>query len=187
MKSLSILFVLGFLTACSTSPSNTVKYYLLTPSKAVMNKVDSQKVNVKNNATMRLYIQNIHLPRYLQQPQLVMLKAQNQLHFSHYHLWAEDVEQSISKTLKQHLPVIWLNKAEPKAINLTIEIDDFYPTQQGKVIFRGRYWLQQQDTIIQQPFNYMASLNEAGFGNAIEQMHALVVLLARNINKQISH
>jgi len=171
--------MLALLSACSNTTKQTAQYYLLmSDSNTGGQKSRDNAVNIK------LYLQNIRLPQYLKQPKLVILKEGNQLHFSHYHLWAESVEQGISKIVKQQLPqVTWFNKMHADAISLVIEVDDFYPTTQGEVILKGRYWLQQGEKIKLINFSYTTSLESDGFVNAVKQMQSLLILFSADIEK----
>ncbi len=186
LKSLSIIIALGSLVACATTQKKALQYYLLSSNEVESINKNMQQVEQIPITNTYLYIENIQLPNYLQQPQLVLFKAPNQLHFSRYHLWAESVEKSINKTLKQQLSsVIWLTKVNNKAVSLTLEIDNFYPTQEGKVILTGRYWLKSSNQIQQINFAYHNALEQDGFANATVQLHSLLVKLASDINKTL--
>jgi hypothetical protein len=182
-KILSIMIVLGSLAACATTKTHTLQYYLLNPNHVEDINKNTQQAKQGDTTNTYLYLENIQLPNYLQQPQLVLFKAPNQLHFSRYHVWAESVEKSINKTLKQQLSsVVWLTKINEKAVSLTIEIDNFYPTQQGEAILTGRYWLKHNNQIRQINFAYHRALEHDGFTDATVQLHLLLVKLANDIN-----
>ncbi len=185
----SILITL--LSACTSSREYKVTYYLLTPYSAQAEPFEVLHQQVEASKKIALYLQDVRLPQYLKQMQLVMLKSDNQLHFSRYHLWAENIEQSIRKSLKQALTqVVWLNQSmnieTSNPVNLVIEIDDFYPTIQGKVVLTGRYWLQNSDLNKQVNFTFVEPLQQDGFAASVKQMHALLELLAIDIEQSLS-
>ncbi len=193
MKNILLISTLiMLLSACSSSRENKIEYYLLTPYNESLKPLNIDHQQLDSRKKIALYLQDVRLPQYLKQMQLVMLKGDNQLHFSHYHLWAENIEQSIRKTLKQTLTqVAWLNNQRvnteaSKQVNLIIEIDNFYPTIQGKVVLTGRYWLQNSDLNKQVNFTFVEPLQQDGFAAAVKQMHSLLELLAIDIEKTLS-
>jgi len=187
-KLLTVLALSTLLFSCAEAPSPQLTYYLL--NTPVVTPV--KQLPEKNNTG--LVIDEIVLPQYLKQPSLVMLMAENQLHFSHYHLWAESLEQSIHK-------VLWLLLTYPEQatqdnlfnkLHVTVEIDNFFPSEQGKVILSGRYWLTTSGSKVNKKlykkyeyeFNFTQNINADGYSQAVKQMLDLLEQLSKEINKK---
>ncbi len=173
-----IFFVLMLLTACGNPKVPVTHYYLLSAGQ-------EQSEHQTEPTTSRLYLADIRLPQYLKQDHLVMKLSENKLHFSRYHQWAEGLAQAFAKSIKQQVHTAnFVLRPSDSELSLVIEIDDFYPTEQGQVILTGRYWVNHHnapDTAIAVPFNLRASLTTTGFEHAVKKMHLLVVLLAKQI------
>jgi uncharacterized lipoprotein YmbA len=167
-----------FLCSCAQSPVPEVNYYLLdTPNvtaKNLANNNQQKSILIKNN---NIIIDDILLPQYLKQSSIVMLIGENRLHYAHYNLWGENLEQGVSKLIQQSIGQI--NSPEP--IHLTIEIDHFYPTVQGKVILFGRYELTLKKEKKTFMFAFTETLNTGGYGEAVKKMQLLIKTLAKNI------
>lgn len=209
MNNLLTIFALStLLFSCAEAPSSKVTSYLLNTPEFNKSVVQSlQKITMAEHEN-RLILDDIVLPEYLKQPSLVMLVSGNQLHYAHYHVWGESLEQGIKKTLTLFLNHLFgqqqLNQQQVgkllvlekndvnKTLHLSLEIDHFYPTDQGDVILTGRYWFNGSSSKVNNlsykkntvEFNFKQSIIANGYSQTVKQMHVLLGKLANNINQQ---
>jgi len=207
-KLLSVLTLSMLLFSCAEVPTPTVNYYLLNTPIPTKNSDQLPQKLAKTTQEKQLIIDDIVLPQYLKQPSLVMLVATNQLHYAHYDVWGESLEQGIHKTLTLLLNKLFeqpqlsrqkVNKqflltkdSIDKKIHLTVVIDHFYPTDQGDVILSGHYWFTNQSVNVNKKlykkevlkFYFKQSITANGYSQAVTQMHDLLEQLANNINQQ---
>ncbi len=179
-KLYSVILLSIFLSSCAQSPATEVNYYLLdTPNviaKKLINNNLQESIPIKAN---NIIIDDVLLPQYLKQSSIVMLIGENRLHYAHYNLWGENLAQGVSKLIQQSIGQI--NSPEP--IHLTIEIDHFYPTEQGRVILSGRYMLRLKKDKKLFKFTLTQGLHKGGYSEAVKQMQLLIKELAKNITR----
>jgi len=177
-KLCSVILLSVFLSSCAQSPAPEVNYYLLdtanVTTKNLANNNQQESLLIKKN---NIIIDDILLPQYLKQSSIVMLIGENRLHYAHYNLWGENLAQGVSKLIQQSIGQI--NSPEP--IHLTIEIDHFYPTEQGSVILSGRYMLTLKKDKKLFKFTLTQDLHEDGYSEAVKKMQLLIKELAKNI------
>lgn len=99
MKQASIvtIFIIILLTACNSNPQQKTQYYLLN-SPTNTNTLDHNNEDQQN-----IIVELLELPEYLKQPSLVLQLSSHQLHYSHFHMWAEPLQNSIAQALLQEL------------------------------------------------------------------------------------
>ena len=178
------------MTACSSNNTPKTQYYLLN-SPTLKNSV---VVNNLNNP--RVAITLLELPDYLKQPSLVLQLSDHQLHYSHFHMWADPLQSSIIESLTQDLNT----KNNPHNYNVTlsssveseviIKITGFHSTHQSQVILAGNYWLHGKNKRASEKihhFNLAIALDTDGYPHAVAQMRNLITQLAHEINKSLTN
>lgn len=176
----SIVFVIFFLLGCSSATSPQVNYYLLdSEPKATQNKT----------ATRIVQLNPIHLPRYLDQPQLVTRDNNQKLIIANYHSWADDMSNSIRRILLNDLnssidDVFYIESCQ-KCDNLIVNIEHFYPTSNGEVVLSGKYQLKKNNKSNYYTFFLEDDLERDGYDHAVTKMRRLLQKLAVQINKEI--
>ncbi len=172
-----------FLSGCASQSINLNYYLLHSPNSEI--KADQQP-------RLQLSLQNLVLPEYLKQRSLVMQTSPTTLHFSPQHVWAEPVQNGMTKALESALwqehqilsvpaGMVQQEKNLPSA-DVAIIIDDFMPTFNGDAILRGKYWVMLPDkNKTMYIFNLQRSLQEDGFEHAVLQLQELVSELSGHI------
>ncbi|MCQ2966472.1 MAG: PqiC family protein [Alphaproteobacteria bacterium] len=132
----TFLLLVFLLTACGTTPRSN--FYTLDEEDPVL----PQKI-----ATPIIGIKTVHLPAYMDKPQIVLHKN-NQIKVDEYHRWAESLRDSLprvlsnminkkaDKTLAKQITVVTLDDF---AYNLDIEINRFGATK-GKQVILDVWW-----------------------------------------------
>lgn len=188
---LSILSIF-MLSACSSNNTPQTQYYLLnSPTSANLATTD------KENST-DVAITLLELPEYLKQPSLVLQLSSHQLHYSHFHMWAEPLQSSFTQALALDLNNIanryhFIAPATPNEINadtkLVVKITAFHVTHQSQAILVGSYWLQAKDIkrkLKGNDFSFTVQLKDDGYPHAVEQMRKAVTQLADEISTTLA-
>ena len=183
-------------TACSSNNTPKTQYYLLnSPTLAVGT---SKNEITKNEPQSTISVALLELPEYLAQPSLVLQLSDHQLHYSHFHIWAEPLKLGLAQALSHDLnsndsKVNFIVNTELRAdlkADIIIKISAFQATHQAQVILTGSYIINtekaspQSDTI--NNFNLVVDLKENGYPHAVEKMRQVTLLLANDISANIA-
>jgi uncharacterized lipoprotein YmbA len=183
VKTLPVL-MLSLLMGCAAEVVPTTSYYLLNNSQSTPPaKVQKDKVVI---------LKVLELPEYLNQAQMVMQMADHQLHYAHFHMWAEPLKDGLIKALVadlnaaertvQFLPDRRKNRLDDNN-QLYVQIDFFHTSSESKVTLAGHYWYEGKgiETAAPQPFHIEQHLQQDGYPHSVSQMRALVGRLAGEI------
>lgn len=91
---IKIISVLLVLSACSVSPNTTL--YLLKPVEPAQAKLTTQQ-------PVRIYLQSINFPDYLDRPQMVLRKDAVTLDRQEFERWGERLNTSFERVFKENL------------------------------------------------------------------------------------
>lgn len=178
-STLSVLFLL--MQSCSSAPSS-LNYYLL-------HSTDSVPLT-QNSVQRTLVLDKITLPEYLKHKGLVYQTSDTSLHISTAHLWAEPMDEGLSKVLSSALAdkQILLQRgdqlSDEEATHITLHIDDFISTYKGDVVFSGQYTVSsvQKGTSIHS-FKFKAPIENDGFSSSIQAMRNTIAQLAQHLSQ----
>lgn len=187
-----VIFGLFSLLSCSSTATKPT-YYVLAPAQASM----SEKQPDLNRPLV--IIQPIHLADFLEQTGLVMQTQEHQLQYAHSHLWAENLDEGITKALLQDLKAAdldytvsadyrWL--AEQARYEIQITIDQFNATDHSSVVMDGSYWIIDTETkaiVVNRDFNYQQELQENGYEHAVSKLRELTAQLSLNIGESLKY
>ena len=190
-KTLPIL-MLSLLIGCASEVAPTTSYYLLNNSQS------TPPAQVQKDQVVILKV--LELPEYLNQAQLVMQMADHQLHYAHFHMWAEPIKAGFSKALIADLnaadnTIQFLPDRRKNALDdetqLYVQIDFFHASSESKVILAGYYWYEikgdegsgheGKSENPPQPFHIEQNLQKDGYPHSVSKMRALVGRLAGEI------
>ncbi|AXT37428.1 membrane integrity-associated transporter subunit PqiC [Alteromonas sp. BL110] len=170
----------SFLSACSSAP-NALTYYLLhsTSDTSVLHS-EAKQIAVLDKVT---------LPEYLKHRGLVYQTSDTNLHISTSHLWAEPVDEGLTKALTSALGLNNVALVRPDhyasegALHISLYINDFVSTYEGEVIFSGQYAITRtSEEASIHPFMFKAVLSNDGFASSIKAMRSAIEKLAKDIN-----
>jgi uncharacterized protein len=97
--SIGLVILALFLTGCLRE-SKSVQFYMLNADSGL---AGAPLVSVANQ-DMVIGLGPIHIPEYLNRPQIIVATSQNQYRLSEHHRWAERLDQNISHALFKALP-----------------------------------------------------------------------------------
>jgi uncharacterized lipoprotein YmbA len=183
----SIVSIMLF-AACSSNTPNKTQYYLLNSPTS------SSTVITQNDKIQNVVITLLELPDYLKQPNLVLQLSEHQLHYSHFHMWAEPLQNSFTQALRQDLNNVdsrfhyIVTPATNQETVVVVNITAFHPTHQSQAILTGTYWLQDKglkSLAKEHDFNLTVALNKNGYEHAVEQMRKVITELAQKITNNL--
>nr|WP_246283054.1 PqiC family protein [Marinifaba aquimaris] len=130
------------------------------------------------------------LPGYLQQDKLVV-KEQEQLHFAHYHRWAEPLEKGIARYLSQYITI----DANQSAAQVKVEVTKLHGSVTGQLFLSGRWQLtelkknRQGDALTKttswRSFNYILNQAQAGYPAMVTAIEQSLNILAKDIEAEL--
>lgn len=183
-------------TACSSNNTPKTQYYLLnSPTLAVGT---SKNEITKNEPQSTISVALLELPEYLAQPSLVLQLSDHQLHYSHFHIWAEPLKLGLAQALSHDLnsndsEVNFIVNTELRAdlkADIIIKISAFQATHQAQVILTGSYTINREKASPQSDiinnFNLVVDLKENGYPHAVKKMRQVTLLLAKDISANIA-
>jgi uncharacterized protein len=95
----TVLIATCLIIGCVANRPQTTKFYVLTP-------IESSAVN-DNHATptdpLFIEVTALHLPQYLERPQIVTRSGKNQLVFAEYHQWGGNLRKNMIQILATNL------------------------------------------------------------------------------------
>ncbi|MEH6444874.1 MAG: ABC-type transport auxiliary lipoprotein family protein [Oceanospirillaceae bacterium] len=182
LRALLVASALLFLGGCSLiETEQPVTYYVL----------DAEPLAIKNKPQqLSIAIDEIELPDYLSQPNLVLRDSSQKLHVAYYHSWADDLASAIRRVLMREL-----NQSSRKynftgrcktCDSVAIRLDHFYPTTTGEVILAGEFVINRQDEkTVRHNFLLKTELKLDGYEHAVQQMRLALSKLVQQINKSL--
>ncbi|PRO68214.1 PqiC family protein [Alteromonas gracilis] len=180
----SILVVSFLLIQGCTSAPTSLNYYLL-------HSTDSMPLK-QSAAKQIIVLDKITLPDYLKHRGLVYQTSDTNLHISTSHLWAEPVEEGLTKVLSSALADkhISLNRGDQyskeESTHVSLHIGDFISTYEGEVVLSGQYTISSTtDGTSIHPFKFKASLDSDGFSSSIKAMRNTVTQLAQHLERNL--
>lgn len=186
------IWLVMMVSACSSNAPTKTQYYLLNSP------TNTSASTVINENQQNITVSLLELPDYLKQPSLVLQLSSHQLHYSHFHMWAEPLQNSFSQALLDDLNQqdnrfnyidnsTTTSKASIEAI--TIKVTAFHATHQSQALLTGTFWVQNSNTVKQpQPhkFTLTLSLDKNGYEHAVEKMRQSINQLAQKIINNIN-
>ncbi|MDO6568889.1 ABC-type transport auxiliary lipoprotein family protein [Alteromonas sp. 1_MG-2023] len=180
---LVMTLLLGASLVGCVSSGGTLQYYLL----------HSTSSQATSETSSSLLINKIILPDYLKQRGLVYQTSSTNLHIATEHLWAEPLDEGITKALKGALRskgvTLLTHNVDAQNVQdyLTLQIDDFIATWQGDIVFSGQYTLKHLDEAQSAiHFDYTFPLENDGFPASIEVMREAITALATDIASDVN-
>ncbi|NVK57989.1 MAG: membrane integrity-associated transporter subunit PqiC [Alteromonadaceae bacterium] len=181
--------VVLMLAACSSKPTN-VNYYLLHQPAS-----DSKQGSLDISALPAIHLRSLATPDYLKQRNLSLQTSNSELHFAPQHVWAEDFSNGFAMALSDtlvkthkirlHTQTQWTTPGQKEYI-LDIQLDDFIPTYDKKLVLKGTYRLELSNLSPQiVKFSFELPLNDDGFASSVSQMRELIDLLANDVVSRV--
>ena len=172
------------LSACSSAP-RSLTYYLLHTT--------GDSAYTVNKASTAVVIDKITLPEYLKHRGLVYQTSDTNLHISTSHLWAEPVDEGLTKALTSALASKQVSLLRPdhyaseEAIHMALHLNDFVSTYEGEVVLSGQYVITHVKGQTQSyPFLFKTPLEDDGFSPSIKAMRNTIQQLAEDIRKTVT-
>lgn len=179
-----VVVVLLGLTACGSNPVEDSYYSLVLAADDVTAPANSEGM------TSHLIVGPVQLPEYLERRGIALQIGANQIQTANHHLWAEPLEEAISKVLVRDIAALasgvtvdrdagrWSDSGDCR---LRIEFDKFHATDRSRVVSSGRYWVSSSDSDIKQEFDVSKTLTADGHAHAVAALRQSLRTLATQI------
>lgn len=189
---ISLVLALVMCSACTTAPVSE-NYYLLGSSATTLTKA-------VNDSTAMISVNTVTLADYLNQRRLVMQLGDHQIQKAHYHLWAEDLAEAITRELLFELESTgqaantqfqWSNTLTKRgnSLQLSVHFTQFHPSDRSEVLVAGYYQLLDKHsnrTLTAADFSFNKPLSANGYTHAVSQLRGLLAQLSENIHASLS-
>jgi uncharacterized lipoprotein YmbA len=96
----SFLFLVFFLAACSSTPP--VAYYTLNTLPEMQQEIPAAVMD----DTLAIGVGPVEFPKFLDRPQIVTRKSQNQIEVSEFHRWAGSFPGDFSRVLAKNISIL---------------------------------------------------------------------------------
>lgn len=87
------------LTACALGPSPPVQYYMLNPETPA---ADANRAP-EHPAMVRVTVEPVQIPRYLNRPQIVTHQAGTAYHLDEFNQWLEPLDNNLTRVITENL------------------------------------------------------------------------------------
>lgn len=182
------VIITTMLYSCGSSASS---FYILTPT----NNYQQLESNFENNISIG--IGNLELPDYLQKPQIVTFKNNNELHFDEFNRWAQPLDENFTdivlENLSNMIPTnnIYLFMWPEEKLDIyqvTIKINQFELRSDSTVVLDARWSVSISNEIIflmTEKSSYHEKITNLNYDKIVATMSKLTGYLCRDIASEV--
>jgi len=187
-RSYILIAALAGLAACASKPIDDHYYSLVLAAD------NSEVPAIAEDANAHLIVGPIQLPAYLDNRGLAIQLGSNQIQTANHHLWAEPLQEAISKVLVRDISSRIDNVAVDRDAGrwtvagdcrLRVEFDKFHATSESRVVSSGRYWISSTNQSAKKDFDITRVLSADGYTHAVEALREILRTLAAQITDTI--
>ena len=183
------LACLTLLTACGSAPVEPLRYYTLDDTSPIPSEPE--------NPARIIVFKTLSLAEYLQQSYLAFQTNSHQLHYASQHIWAENLQTTIEKSLLKELnrnnsDILFIKESDPRAKRaneyLSVDIEHFLATNQKNVQLTARYWVNFKKEKVSKAAvsNIETPLQDSGYAASVKEMRNLITQFAQEIAQNIN-
>ncbi|WP_058529282.1 PqiC family protein [Legionella londiniensis] len=185
MRLFLILFFMMLIVSCGRSKES--QYYVLNPIPCK----HSQQKPVFHH--LRIGIDRIKIPGYLEKPQLSFYCTSNQVHLEENHQWAEALKDNIMRVLQTNLSTLlpgaiievepWNRRFVPE-YTLQVMISEYKLDIGGKSELRAEYLIyHHEQTVKKQSICYCTKLSKVSPQTLVSSMNHQLTQLSHEISQ----
>ena len=178
MRILLILATTLLISACSTQPISRSTYLL---------RSDHGLETRALQTTSDIYLGEVMVASYLDQPGLVLEGVSNTIHTAKYHQWAEPLSASLRQFLSTEISaglgvdVAISRIGQAHARRLDVKIDQLHGDLQGNAVLVAYWSLTQDGTTTEYQYVRSLPLQEPGYAALVTAEKRLLIDLAQSI------
>ncbi len=182
MRTLLILSAAILITACSTQPINR-STYLLRSDHALQTRALQSATDI--------YLGEVMIASYLDQPGLVLEGESDTVHTAKYHQWAEPLRTSLRQFLNTEISVslgsdIAMSRiGEQRACRIDVKIDQLHGDTEGNAVLVAYWSITEAGKTAEHQFAESAALEGAGYEALVAAEKQLLGHLAQAIAQGI--
>lgn len=186
MRKVILCCLVVLMTACASS--KPTKFYSLTPVK-------DSNAEINNNRKLNIGIDYISVPGYLERPQIVTIKNENELNLSEFDRWAEPIANSMQRIVATNMSASMKNTMiRPASSNrrlfdyiVSIEINQFDGKFGDKVTLDAWWTITNKDgKVLANEHSSFEILLGDDYDNLVEKQSVLINKLSIEIAKKIN-
>ncbi|MBA3536286.1 MAG: membrane integrity-associated transporter subunit PqiC [Tatlockia sp.] len=181
---LSIILLLG---SCGRSPDS--QFYVLNP-------IAPQHEKIQSNTHLRIGINEIHGPAYLNKPQLTIHCSAQEVKLEEYHRWVENLSQNTQNVIEANLATLLPGAAlvtAPWDINfkpryqLQIDIIQFAVDFRGNSRLRAEYLIYSNEKVkMKGLLSYHLKISQPNVANMVASMNTNLNQMTRDLAKVLA-
>ena len=181
MRHYFIIFALGLISACSSSPE--IHSYQLVESKS------SQAT--PTNGQEFLYVEPVQMSPLISGLGLVYQTSETQVVQANNNIWAEDIAYQVRRRITLDLRGLqhnyWPQQLDREPMSLSIHLDKFQGMYTGDSVVSGQWVLKKQGGVVKvQPFSIQVALSsEGGYQAQVEALSQGISLLSQQIAESL--
>nr|WP_133132321.1 PqiC family protein [Legionella sp. PL877] len=162
----------------------------------VLAPIPPQKHSVSEYKNLRIGIDSVNIPAYIEKPQLMLHTTSHRLEPEEYHQWAEAVDKNIMRVVETDLSTLlpgsivesspWDSKFKPN-YHLQIDISQFEMDICGSSKLRAEYLIYYKEALIKRgKVYYHSQVPKVTIEALVMSMNANLTRLTRSIAKVFS-
>lgn len=179
MRNILLTLVLaGALSGCAGQPPSA-HYYLLRPDAPI----ETRQLDFEGG----IYLQEIKVASYIDQPGLVLYQDDGKVHEARYHLWAEPLHLSLRQFLAAEIASqlgrdVSVEKLPEEGTEpVAIRIDQLHGSENGDVVLVAYWQVGSGERLASYQFASRTAQTRDGYGALVEAEKSLLVQLSRAI------
>lgn len=148
----ALMLMISLLSGCfKTNPVTPTRFYVLNPTQYEKSLIrEENQLNSKSHKMLSLEIVSLHLPQYLEKPQIVTRKGENRLEMAEYHQWGGNLRKNMIRVIAQNMsqllgtPNVAMAPFRPRTntdFRIEVEVMKFEPDNRGQVKFSAQWRL----------------------------------------------
>jgi len=190
IRSVLLALLMAFsLTACIGGKSPPSEFYLLEPIHAA--------VDAKITGGQVIALAPVHIPQYLDRPQIVTGLSKNVYKLSETNRWAERLDDNIARVLAQNLSllmpgeVVLANaniRAKQASIRVSVAILEFHVDSQGQAGLTAQWNVSKGgETVLGRQASYHEAATVADYAVMVGALNGCLNRLSRDLALDLLH
>jgi uncharacterized lipoprotein YmbA len=178
------------LAACVGGATSPSQFYMLEPITGIE---PERPVGAAKKPV--IILKSVHIPYYVDRPQIVTATGKNAYHLSEFNRWAEALDHNISRVLAQNLTLLVpaevafsknSNTAERTSFRLSINILEFHADPQGQAGLTAQWQITRDDgTVLNRQVSYREPASITDYAVMVKALNECLNRLSRDLADEL--
>lgn len=186
---IAFFILIIILYSCGSSASN---FYILTPTN------NYQQIDSNSKSEISVGVGNLELPDYLQKPQIVTFKNNNELYYDEFNRWAQPLDENFTdivlENLSQMIPTnniylfMWPEE-ESDIFQISIKINQFELRSDSTIILDARWSVSVSNEIVflmTERSSYKEKITNLDYEQIVATLSKLIGELCKDIASEVN-